>query len=218
MSNELKALLGISVATVVILVGGVFFLSKSSSTQPGPTEKPVDRALLLKSDSYAIGSPSAKVAIVEFGDYQCPACGSAYPIIKRITDDYKGKIYFQFRNFPLPQHQNAKLSALVAEASGRQGKFWEMHDMLYENQNEWGESNKPMGFFETYAKKLKLDVERLKKDIQEDALMKKIDRDTNDGGSAGVNSTPSFFVDGILLRGTPQYADLQKLIDSELKK
>jgi protein-disulfide isomerase len=218
MSNELKALLGIGAATLVILVGGVFFLSKSSSTQSTSTDQRVDKKILVSGDSYSIGSPSAKVAVVEFGDYQCPACGAAYPVVNRILDDYKGQIYFQFRNFPLPQHQNAKLSALVAEAAGLQGKYWEMHDALYENQDEWGESTKPMDYFTKYAEKLKLDLARLKEDIKKDDLAKKIDRDTQDGGSAGVDSTPSFFVNGIIFRGVPQYADLQKLIDTELKK
>ncbi|MDP3941891.1 MAG: DsbA family protein [bacterium] len=219
MSNELKALLGIGAATILILVGGVFFLSKSTSTtQQNTTDTRVDKKILVREDSYAIGSPSAKVVVVEFGDFQCPACGSAHPVVKRIVEDYKDKIYFQFRNFPLPQHQNAKLSALIAEASGSQGKFWEMHDMLYENQAEWAESNKPMDFFEAYAKKVGLDTTKLKEDIKRDDLAKKLDRDTQDAGAAGVNSTPSFFVNGILFRGVPQYDDLQKLIDSELQK
>jgi len=219
MSNELKALLGIGAATIFILVGGVFFLSKSSSTnQQGATETRVDKKILVRENSYSIGSPSAAVAVVEFGDFQCPACSAAYPVVKRVIEDYSDKIYFQFRNFPLPQHQNGKLSALVAEAAGKQGKFWEMHDMLYENQAEWGESGKPMEFFESYAKKLNLDLDQLKEDIKLDDLAKKIERDTQDAGAAGVNSTPSFFVNGILFRGVPQYSDLQKLIDSELQK
>jgi protein-disulfide isomerase len=218
MSNELKALLGIGIATLLILVGGVFVMSKSNSTAEVQTDQKVERALLVRKDSYAVGSPKANVTIVEFADFQCPACASAQPVMKRILEDYEGKIYFQFRNFPLPQHRNAKLSAYVAEAAGNQGKFWEMHDLLYENQLDWAESTKPMEFFEKYAKKLNLDIEKLKADIKKDEVAKKIDRDTQDGGSAGVNSTPTFYVNGMQLRGVPQYADLQKLIDQELGK
>lgn len=214
----MKALLGIGIATILILVGGVFVMSKSTSSPEPSGDQRVDKAILVKKDSFAIGSPKAKVAVVEFGDFQCPACGVAHPVVKRIIEDYEGKIYFQFRHYPLPQHQNAKLSAYVAEAAGDQGKFWEMHDMLYENQDEWGESNKPMSFFETYAKKLKLDVEKISEYVKKSEVAKKIDRDIQDGGAAGVNSTPTFFVNGIQLRGVPQYADLQKLIDQELEK
>ena len=214
----MKALLGIGVATILILIGGVFLMSKSNSTSEVTPDQKVDKSILIKKDSYAAGSPKAKVAIVEFGDFQCPACASAHPVVKRILEDYEGKVYFQFRNFPLPMHRNAKLAAYVAEAAGAQGKYWEMHDALYENQLEWAESTKPMEFFESYAKKLALDVEKLKEEIKSDAIVKKVDRDTQDGGAAGVNSTPTFFVNGVQLRGVPQYADLQKLIDAELKK
>lgn len=218
MSNEMKALLGIGAATILILIGGVFVMSKSTSTPETAPSQKVDKAILIKKDSYSVGSPKSKVAVVEFADFQCPACASAQPVVKRILEDYKDKIYFQFRNFPLQQHQNARLSAYIADASGSQGKFWEMHDSLYENQDEWGESTKPMEFFEKYAGKLKLDVEKLKEQIKKEDVSKKIDRDIQDGGVAGVNSTPTFFVNGIQFRGVPQYADLQKLIDQELKK
>lgn len=218
MSSEMKALLGIGAATILILIGGVFVMSKSAPSTKTPTNQKVDKAILIKKDSYAVGNPKSKVAVVEFADFQCPACASAQPVVKRIIEDYTGKVYFQFRHYPLPQHRNAKLSAYVAEAAGAQGKFWEMHDMLYENQDEWGESNKPMEFFESYATKLKLDIEKLKEQIKKEDISKKIDRDIQDGGVAGVNSTPTFFVNGIQFRGVPQYADLQKLIDQELKK
>lgn len=219
MSNEMKALLGIGAVTILILIGGVFFMSKSTTTSTNTSaDQRVDKSILIKKDSYSIGSPKSKVALVEFADFQCPACASAQPVAKRIIEDYKGRIYFQFRNFPLQQHRNGRLSAYVAEAAGDQGKFWEMHDMLYENQDEWGESNKPMEFFESYANKLKLDVEKLREQIKKEDVSKKIDRDIQDGGAAGVNSTPTFFVNGIEFRGVPQYADLQKLIDQELKK
>jgi len=213
----MKALLGIGVATVLILVGGVFLMSKSNSTAEVTPDQKVDKSILVKKDSYSVGSPKAKVVIVEFGDFQCPACASAYPVVKRILEDNDEKVYFQFRNFPLPLHRNAKLASYVAEAAGSQGKYWEMHEALYENQLEWAESTKPMEFFESYAKKLELDVEKLKVELKKDAIIKKVDRDTQDGGAAGVNSTPTFFVNGVQLRGVPQYADLQKLIDQELK-
>lgn len=220
MTQEMKALLGIGLLTVLILVGGVFFLSKSSpaTVDDAGNTKRADGKLLVKEDSYFAGNKKAKVTIVEFADFQCPACSSAQPIVKRIIEDYKDKIFFVFRHFPLPQHKNAKLAGLVGEAAGAQGKFWQMYDMLYENQSEWGESSKPMDFFTKYAQDLGLNVDKLKEDIKKDALANKMQRDLDDGNAVGVNSTPTFYVNGLQLRGVPQYSELQKLIESELKK
>ncbi len=136
MTNEVKTLASIGVITILIIVGAVFFLGRGSQTTPSD-EVLVDQKFLQRDDSYSIGSPSAKVKLVEFGDYQCPACASAEPIMKVMIATYKDQLQFVFRNFPLTQHKNAKLAALVAEAAGQQGKFWEMYDALYENQTEW---------------------------------------------------------------------------------
>lgn len=219
MTNELKVLIGIGAATLLILIGGAFFLSNSSSpAKPGEEQPRADASILVREDSAKTGSSSAKVNVVEFADFQCPACASAHPTITRIADDYKDRTQYVFRHFPLPQHKNAKLAARVSEAAAKQGKFWEMHDVLYENQLEWAESNKPMDFFTKYATDLKLDVAKLKEDIKDDKIAQKIDRDLQDGGSVGVNSTPTFFVNGREFKGIPQYSDLQEMIDQELKK
>src|SRR5581483_190972 len=100
-----------------------------------------DSTVLTRNANHKITSTNTKVTIIEFADFQCPACGQAHPALKQILEEYKGKVTFIYRHFPLPQHQNAILAAKASEAAGEQGKFWEMHDMLYEKQNEWSESN-----------------------------------------------------------------------------
>lgn len=215
MKQEAKILLGIGILTMVILVGAVFLLSKSPSEN---TTKLADPKLLIKEDSHQIASPSAKVNLVEFGDYQCPACGAAHPIVKRILEDYSGKINFVFRNFPLNQHQNAQIAAEAAEAAGEQGKYWPMYDKLYENQNQWAETTKPLEIFLSYAKDLGLDIARFKAAVDGNKFADRISSDQNDGLALGVNSTPTFFLIQEKIVGVPTYDQLKSKIDYQLSK
>lgn len=218
MKQEAKILLGIGVLTVVLLVGAIFLLSKSSSPANTNNSPLADPKLLIKDDSHKIASSSAKVNLVEFGDYQCPACGAAHPIVKRILEDYSGRINFIFRNFPLAQHKNALIAAEVAEAAGEQGKYWEMYNKLYENQTQWSESKKPIDIFITYGKDLGLDTDKFKKEIEGSKFADRIRNDQNDGFSLGVNSTPTFFLNQEKIVGVPTYDQLKSKVDSALTK
>src|SRR5271154_7108858 len=142
--GEAKGLIITGLVTLLILGGGIFLLSKGSSAPQKPT--PVNPAILVHSDSHQT-NPGAKVTVVEFGDYQCPACEAAYPITKEVLANYGNKINFVFRNFPLPQHANAEVAAEAAEAANAQGKFWEMHDKLYDTQNDWADLSNPLDKF-----------------------------------------------------------------------
>ncbi len=216
MNQDMKIIIGIVAASVVILAAGVFFAYKSDKSQTNA--KPVDASILVRDDSYKTATGSASVTIVEFADYQCPACKSAQPVVKQILSEYKDRINFVFRNFPLPMHANAEIAALAAEAAGEQGKYWEMHDLLYENQKEWSESNKPMDFLLTYAKKIGLDEAKFKKSVEDKKFGDKIQRDLTDGTTAGVDATPTFFINGRKFTGILPYQDFKKEIDSELSK
>src|SRR3989344_7162591 len=155
MTQEIKILLGIGIATLLIMAGGIFFLSKDQASVP--EVKPVDMNLLIRENSHQTSSESAKVTLVEFGDYQCPACSIAHFAVKKIINDYPGRVNFVSRQYPLPQHSNAMIAAEVAEAAGDQGKFWKMHDKLYENQDKWSGSSNALDIFIGYAKDLGLD-------------------------------------------------------------
>ena len=143
------------------------------------------------------GTESAAISIVEFGDYQCPHCGNAHPIMKEIEDAFGDQIKFVFRNFPLQEsHELALPAAIAAEAAAMQGKFWEMHDALFENQYRLSDE-----LFEELAETIGLDLDKFQKDSSLDQLKEKIENDFESGVRSGVNGTPSFYVNGTKFDG-----------------
>lgn len=157
---------------------------------------------------HAKGNLNADLVIVEYGDYQCPYCGAAYPILKELMNQFGSQIKFVFRNFPLSElHQYARAAALFAEAANLQGKFWEMHDSIYENQKDLNES-----LLLEFAEKLKLDIDQLKRDLQKLAVADKVDADFDSGVISGVNGTPSFFINGKKFDGSAE--DLLRLVSA----
>lgn len=174
------------------------------------------------------GNKESKVILVEYGDFQCPACGSAHPGIKTLTEQYKGQIAFVFRNFPLSTiHPNARASSAAAESAGLQGKYWEMHNYLYENQNAWSdlEGNARTDAFVSYAKSLGLDTARFTTDLASTGVNQKISFDQALGKKLGVDSTPTFYLNGTKVEsdiisdvqnGTGE--KLRTLIDEQLTK
>jgi protein-disulfide isomerase len=138
------------------------------------------------------GNEQAAIKLVEYGDYQCPHCGTAYPIIKEIQSTFGDQILFVFRNFPLQEsHRYANIAAQAAEAAGKQGKFWEMHDAIFENQQQLNEE-----FIEHLAEKLGLDMEEFEEDLNSEEISTKVEDDFESGVRSGVNGTPSFFING----------------------
>lgn len=220
MTQDIKIMFGIAAATIAIVIGAAFLIGKpQNSTTATNTQEKVDTKILVKDNSFKISTSSAKATIVEFADFQCPACGSAHPITKRILSAYEGRVNYVFRHFPLTQiHKNALISAQAAESAGEQGKFWEMADLLFTNQEEWSESGKPLDIFVKYAKKLELDTEKFKKTVEENKFRGKIQDDQSDGNKLGVNSTPTFFIDGQKLAGVPDEDKFKKILDSAIKK
>jgi protein-disulfide isomerase len=140
------------------------------------------------------GDPKATLTLVQYGDYQCPYCGAAYPEVKKVQKELGPKLRFVFRNFPLTNvHEFAMVAAETAEAASAQGKFWEMHDFLYEHQTTLGDNNVALG----YAKKLGLDTQRFEREIAEHVHEKRIKDDFMGGVRSGVNGTPTFYVNGV---------------------
>lgn len=220
MTNETKVLLGVAVATIVIVISAAFMFGGSSSPDKNAQGQKIsaDQAkVLTRADSHKSGAKDAKVTLVEFGDFQCPACGASYPIVTQILTDYKGKITFVFRNFPLSMHQNSHISAEAVEAAGAQGKFFEMYDALYQNQKDWGEDKNPMQFFQKYAKMIGLDVDQFTNDVKADKYKNKIQQDLNDGNTLGISATPTFFLNGEKITGGLPYDQFKTKIDAALK-
>jgi protein-disulfide isomerase len=142
------------------------------------------------------GMPTARVTIEEFSDFQCPACGGLEPGLRRVMKDYEDRVQFIFRNYPLQMHKYAFLAARAAEAAGTQGKFWEMHDLIYDNQKEWSDSMEPRVQFDSYATRLGLDVQRFKADMERQDLADRIKADFLRGNSLGVKGTPTVYLNG----------------------
>jgi protein-disulfide isomerase len=142
------------------------------------------------------GAKNPKVTFVEYSDFQCPACGLYYSMIEEMYTEYQDRISFIYRHFPLPQHENAISAAYASEAAGKQGKFWEMSDLLFKNQSEWSKSLTAQIIFEKYAQKIGLDIVQYKKDFRSDEVKAK--NATESVENSSVNHTPTFFINGKL--------------------
>jgi len=143
------------------------------------------------------GTVSAQLEIVEFGDYQCPYCGAAHPIVKEMMKEFGDQLKFVFRNFPLSElHQYARAAALMAEAAATQGKFWQMHDAIFEQQQQLSEA-----FLLDLAKTQEVNTLQLQDQVERQKLAHKVDSDFESGMRSGVNATPTFFVNGVKFDG-----------------
>lgn len=213
MKGETKLFLGIILFTVAIVVGAIFFFNQSSASGTK-----VDASLLVRPDSDKISSGSGAVTLVEFSDYQCPACGAYYRIVKQLISEFKDSMTFVYRNYPLPQHPNARLAAQAAEAAGRQNKFWEMHDILFTKQSDWSSAANVKDVFIQYAGTLQLNTDQFTKDTDASDIKAKIDEDVNDGNAVGINATPTFFLNGEKLENPASIDDFRTLIKTALLK
>ncbi len=205
----------IMIAVFIVIFGGLGFLIVRNNKI---ASAPVAKDQLIKANSHSTVSPNAKVNLVEFGDYQCPACGAAYPIVEQLLALYKDnpQVNFVFRNFPLPQHQYALVAAEAAEAAGAQGNYWGMYNLLYTNQDIWVNSADPMSIFVGYAAQLKLDVNRFRAEVSAGKYSDVIAGDQQDGTSLGVNSTPTFYVNGLQEVGIQNFTDFKARVDAAL--
>ena len=159
------------------------------------------------------GDKNALLTLVEYGDYECSYCGSAYPIVKRIQKHFGKRLKFVFRNFPLVEiHPHAQIAAMTAEFAATQNKFWEMHDLLYENQEFLGVPN-----LLNYAKSLDLSTADLQTAIENEIFSNKIKNDFMGGVRSGVNGTPSFFINGNFHNGSFEYENLLAALEQAEK-
>ena len=163
------------------------------------------------------GNNDAKVKIIEYGDFQCPGCASAAPILRQITEKYQDKVMFVFRNYPLPSiHPNARAAAAAAEAAGLQDKYWPMHYQLYSNQDAWANlgSSERTDMFKSYANTLGLDVEKWEEDLTSDRVASKIDYDVAIAKKLKVQGTPAIYVGEDLI---DEYAKGGKIVSRDVE-
>lgn len=214
MSNKSSQSYFIWGAAGILVLMVVAIIIKALTQSPSVVS--LDTTKVSESD-WTRGKKDAKVVLIEYGDFECPACRNYKSVIDQINENYADKILFVFRHFPLRDvHDNAMSSARAAEAAGLQGKFWEMHDKLYDNQDIWANRADPTSLFVSYAEALGLNADKFKTDMNSDEVIRKI----NDSYSAAVRlnvpGTPAFFLLGKPIPTPVNYANFKQLLDLSL--
>ena len=211
--KPVNKLLLISVLVVAVLAA-IYFNPFGGGSEKPVVSQPVDEGNY--STSKTKGDDSARVTIVEFSDFQCPACAVFYRnTLPLIESEYvsTGKVKVEYKHFPLSSHRQAALAALASECAREQGAFWKYHDTLFENQAALRESS-----YKVWAERLSLDVERFNRCYDDRKYMDDVRAESREGRAAGVSSTPSFLVNGRLIKGAWSFADFQRVIEVELQK
>jgi len=197
----MKRLLPFAIILIVLIVAAAAgWVALRSSRNQGNTSEPTpDPAKEVKGAEppHVRGDAAAPVTLEEFGDFQCPSCGSYEPELKKMEAEFGDKMKVIFRELPLlPMHEHALMAAQAAEAAGVQGKFWEMHDLLYENQTKWTEQKDLVPVFVDYAKQIGVNPDQFMKDLSGEIVAQRIFQDGKRAHAFGLKGTPSFFVNG----------------------
>jgi protein-disulfide isomerase len=194
--------------------------SPDASPGSSPTQQAANTEVSGAEPAYKLGPNTARARLEEFGDFQCPPCGMLHPILVQMHKEFGNDLQIIFREFPLvPAHQHAMAAASAAEAAGLQGKFWEMHDLIYEHQKDWKDVFDVRPVFEGYAKQIGLNVDRYKVDVNSDRVAQRIFEDGKRGHALGVKGTPTVFLNGREIPFESLPADsLRGIIQAELAK
>lgn len=216
-----KVFIGAVLGTLILLVGGVYIFTKNGSTPT--TGNKISSDILVPSGShetsgivngeYLPATPSATVTLVEFGDYQCPACALYKQFVTKILGEFAGKINFVFRDFSFIGPESLK-AAEAADCASDQNKFWQYHEYLYSHQNGENKGAFADDNLKSFAKGLGLDTQTFNQCLDSGKFKNEVDNSTNDGKNAGVNSTPSFFLNGVKIDNPGSYDELKKIITS----
>jgi protein-disulfide isomerase len=181
----------ITVLVVVGIIGGAVLLSGGEDNVAGA-----------ESNNF-YGQEEGIITVTEFADFQCPACAGFYPIISQVKEQFADQVRFEYKHFPLVQiHPNATTAHRAAQAAANQGKFWEMHDLLFERQQSWSDSTNSAGVFEQYARELGLDMDKYQAEVNTSEILSVINADIEAGKSRSVTGTPTFFIDGEVIEDT----------------
>lgn len=187
------------------------------TTAPKPIRStPGQLSLPVSAEDWTKGASTSPISLVEYSDFQCPACGYYHPVIEEVLKKDGRDIAFTYRHFPLPQHKNALDAAYASEAAGLQGKFWEMHKLIFERQNDWSESTDAKTIFEGYATEIGLDFEKFKTDRDSKTTKDAVVKDKESGSKSGVNSTPTFYLNGKKISNPQGLEAFKELIKSSL--
>jgi protein-disulfide isomerase len=184
-----------AIALLTVAAGAMLYRAKQHPL-PSADAAPAVVANIDEKTAHVHGEPNAPVTLEEFGDFQCPSCSLVSSIIHNLEHDYGPRLRVVFRQFPLKMHSHALEAAIAAEAAGLQGRFWQMHDMLYQYQSAWSDAANVQPLFEAYAGNLGLDVDRFKKDMKTREVNERVASDMELGVARGVMNTPTLFING----------------------
>lgn len=186
------------VLLLAVTAGVAFALAGCRPAAAPPTsDAPANPAAQPADERWVKGTATSTATLIEYSDFECPACASYYWLLKQVVPQLEGRVRFSYRHFPLRQsHANAQLAAQAAEAAGQQGKFWELHDRLFEGHDEWAGKPDARVRFTAYAQALGLDVARFTADLDARATADAVEADFQRGLAAGVRGTPTFYLNG----------------------
>ena len=199
MSKQTKITAVVAGLVIAGIVALIVASSKGEAERPATTaDTPAEESALMRPDARVLGEKgSSDVTFVEFLDFECEACGAAYPIVEDVRKKYAGKVTFIVRYFPLPGHFNSERAARAVESAARQGEFEAMYSKMYETQATWGEAQTPHDdLFRSFAEEIGLDMKTYDADYASEEVASRVQRDVDDGTELGVQGTPTFFVDG----------------------
>jgi protein-disulfide isomerase len=199
--------------TFVLIIGLIIWGMIAAANKAEKESAGIAPVNEVTSSDWVMGNASSTVTLIEYSDFQCPSCAAYFPIVEKVVTENSSKLQFVYRHFPLTQHLNAVPASRAAEASGMQGKFWEMYKMIFENQKEWEDSKDAKGIFVGYAIKLGLDAKKFTTDFELPEIQTKLDASIKSGIKAGVQGTPTFYLNGKKIVSPQTYDEFKKLID-----
>ncbi|MCA9350175.1 thioredoxin domain-containing protein [Candidatus Nomurabacteria bacterium] len=186
-------------SVVLVALFGLFFFTSSKNEDTSQNQNSSEASV----SNHSKGGNSKDVEIVAYSDFQCPVCAQFFPIESQVTEKYKDQIKFTFRHFPLDTiHPNARAAHRAAEAAGKQNKFFEMHDLIYQNHSAWETSQNAKTFFDEYAKSLGLNMDQFNKDYSSEIVNSTINADKQEGTKRGVQGTPTYYINGDKIENT----------------
>ncbi len=202
------------ITLAVVMFALIIFASRRDTTTDSSNNLTVDSALTITPEDWILGNRNAEVTLVEYSDFQCPACRAYTPIVEELSKLYKQNIRIVYRHFPLTTiHRNAFSASVAAESAGIQGKFWEMHDMLFDKQSDWSSSTDVENVFKTYAKELNLDMDKFTLDYNSETATNRVQANMDSGIKLKINSTPTFFLNGVKVENLTGLEAFRNLID-----
>lgn len=173
--------------------------SATASTQQNQSVNEAPNMLDVREDDWTKGNPDADIIVIKYSDFQCPSCLFQAAMDQKIMEEMGDEVLFVYRHFPLPSHQYARLAAKYTEAAGRQGKFWEMHDLIFTNQRQWS-GGRAETAFQQLAESIDVDTDQLKKEVNDPEIAKHIEEEYKQGEALGVTGVPSIFINGQKMR------------------